>query len=149
MLKSVFIVGMDGAGRAAGWRVMCLIAFSALLGACGGAPARSSTYGPSGQRGIPVVAAENFYGDIAAQIGGPHISVTSILTDPNADPHLFEPDTSSGLAVAKAKVVLQNGLGYDAFMRKLEDAAPSSGRATVTMADVPGVHGKDGNPHPL
>src|SRR5438874_11718389 len=99
--------------------------------------------------GLRVVAAENFYGNIAAQIGGSHVSVTSILTDPNADPHLFEPDTSSGLAVAKAKVVLQNGLGYDAFMRKLEDAAPSSGRATVTMADVPGVHGKDGNPHPL
>ena len=94
-----------------------------------------------------MVAAENVYGDIAAQIGGPHVSVTSILTSPDADPHLFEPGTANGLAIAGAKVVLQNGLGYDAFMTKLEDAAPSGGRIVVTMADVLGVHGKDANPH--
>ena len=119
--------------------VIVLAATMLALSGCGGSP---TTKGK-----LDVVAAENVYGNIAAQIGGSHVSVTSILTDPNADPHLFEPDTSSGLAVAKAKVVLQNGLGYDAFMTKLEDAAPSSGRATVTMADVLGVHGKDTNPH--
>ena len=96
---------------------------------------------------LDVVAAENVYGNIAAQIGGPHVSVTSILKSPTADPHLFEPGTSSGLAVAGAKVVLQNGLGYDAFMTKLEDSAPSKSRIVVTMADVLGVHGKDANPH--
>jgi zinc/manganese transport system substrate-binding protein len=93
------------------------------------------------------VSAENVYGSIASQIGGSHVSVTSILTNPDADPHLFEPTSSSGLAVADAKVVLQNGLGYDAFMTKLEDAAPSKSRSVVTMADVLGVHGKDANPH--
>ena len=96
---------------------------------------------------LDVVAAENVYGNIASQIGGPHVSVTSILKSPNADPHLFEPGTSSGLALAGAKVVLENGLGYDAFMTKLEDAAPSRSRTVVTMADVLGVHGKDANPH--
>jgi zinc/manganese transport system substrate-binding protein len=110
-----------------------------LLGACGGST------GTSGQ--LAVLAAENTYGDIAAQIGGPHVSVTSILTSPSADPHLFEPGTSTGLAVADAKVVLQNGLGYDAFMTKLENAAPSKSRVVVTMADVLGVHGNDANPH--
>src|SRR5207248_1333760 len=55
--------------------------------------------------------------------------------------------TSNDLAVADAKVVLQNGLGYDAFMTKLENAAPSNDRVVVTMADVLGVHGKDANPH--
>src|SRR5436305_14870459 len=119
--------------------VIVLAATMLALSGCGGSP---TTEGK-----LDVVAAENVYGNIAAQIGGSHVSVTSILTDPTADPHLFEPDTSSGLAVAKAKVVLQNGLGYDAFMTKLEDAAPSNGRATVTMADVLGVHGKDANPH--
>ena len=49
--------------------------------------------------------------------------------------------------MSDAKVVLQNGLGYDAFMTKLENAAPSKGRIVVTMADVLGVHGKDANPH--
>jgi zinc/manganese transport system substrate-binding protein len=96
---------------------------------------------------LDVVAAENVYGSIASQIGGSHLSVTSILTSPDADPHLFEPGTSSGLAVAGAKVVLQNGLGYDAFMTKLEDAAPSKSRVVVTIAEVLGVHGKDANPH--
>jgi zinc/manganese transport system substrate-binding protein len=111
-----------------------------LLAGCGGGSATTNGR-------LNVVAAENVYGNIAAQIGGRHVSVASILTSPNADPHLFEPGTSNGLAVARAKVVLQNGLGYDAFMTKLENAAPSSGRIAVTIADVLGVHGKDANPH--
>jgi len=84
---------------------------------------------------------------MVSQIGGAHVAVTSILSDPNADPHLYEPGTSNGLAVAKAKLVVQNGAGYDAFMSKLESAAPSSSRIVVTIADVLGVHGKDANPH--
>jgi zinc/manganese transport system substrate-binding protein len=119
--------------------IVLAVTSAATLSGCGGSAAANGK--------LDVVAAENVYGNIAAQIGGPRVSVTSILTDPNADPHLFEPGTSSGLAVAKAKVVLQNGLGYDAFMTKLENAAPSSGRITVTIADVLGVHGKDANPH--
>jgi zinc/manganese transport system substrate-binding protein len=111
-----------------------------LLAGCG-----SSTASTSGR--VSVVAAENVYGNIASQIGGAHVAVTSILTSPTADPHLFEPGTSSGLAVAGAKVVLQNGLGYDAFMTRLENATPSKSRIVVTMADVLGVHGKDANPH--
>jgi zinc/manganese transport system substrate-binding protein len=96
---------------------------------------------------LDVVAAENVYGDIVSQIGGSHVSVTSILSDPNADPHLYEPGTRNGLAVAQARLVIQNGAGYDAFMQRLEDASPSSKRVVVTVADVLGVHGKDANPH--
>jgi zinc/manganese transport system substrate-binding protein len=120
-------------------RTVIVLAVTLLVSACG------SSTGAAGK--LDVVAAENVYGDIAAQIGGPHVSVTSILTSPSADPHLFEPGTASGLAVASAKVVLQNGLGYDAFMTRLENAAPSKNRVVVTMADVLGVHGKDANPH--
>jgi len=123
-------------------RTVLVITFPLLLlvSACGG-----SSRGATGR--LDVVAAENVYGNIAAQIGGPHVSVTSILTNPDADPHLFEPGTSSGLAVAGAKVVIQNGLGYDAFMAKLENAAPSKHRIVVTTADVLGIQGKDANPH--
>ena len=110
-----------------------------LATGCGSAAARSSALG--------VVAAESAYGDIVRQIGGAHVSVTSILSDPNADPHLYQPGTRSGLAVANARLVIQNGVGYDAFMTKLEDASPSSHRRVVTIADVLGVHGKDANPH--
>jgi zinc/manganese transport system substrate-binding protein len=96
---------------------------------------------------LNVVAAENFYGDIARQIGGSHVSVTSILSDPNADPHLFEPGTGNSLAVASADLVIQNGLGYDAFMQKLEKAAPSGHRIVITISEALGFHGTDANPH--
>jgi len=117
-----------------------VLVLTAFLAGCG-----SSAPSTSGR--VNVVAAENVYGNIASQIGGPHVSVTSLLTSPNADPHLFEPGTSSALAVSGAKVVLQNGLGYDAFMTRLENSSPSKSRSVVTMADVLGVHGKAGNPH--
>src|SRR5579872_2627194 len=119
--------------------ILVLTALAALTGACG---AGGATRG-----GLDVVAAENVYGDIAAQIGGSHVSVTSILSNPNADPHLYEPGTRNGLAVAQARVVIQNGLGYDTFMTKLEAAAPNPKRSVLTIADVLGVHGKDANPH--
>jgi zinc/manganese transport system substrate-binding protein len=119
--------------------VIVLAVTAALLSACGGSTRAAGT--------LDVVATENTYGNIAAQIGGPHVSVTSILTSPSADPHLFEAGTATGLAVATAQVVLQNGLGYDAFMTTLENASPSKSRVVVTMADVLGVHGKDANPH--
>jgi zinc/manganese transport system substrate-binding protein len=120
-------------------RTVIVLGVTLVLSACG-----SSTR-PAGA--LKVVAAENTYGNIATQIGGPHVAVTSLLTSPSADPHLFEPSSSSGLAVSGAKVVLQNGLGYDAFMTRLENSAPSTSRTVVTMADVLGVDGKDANPH--
>lgn len=112
---------------------------SALLAGCGGSS--------PGHAGLAVVASTNVYGDIARQIGGSHVHVTSILTSPNADPHLFEPATANGLAVAEASVVIENGVGYDDFMTKLEHATPSSKRRVLTIADVVGVHGHDANPH--
>jgi zinc/manganese transport system substrate-binding protein len=119
--------------------IIVSIVSCALLAACGGAGGGSS--------GLRVVAAENVYGDIAQQIGGAHVDVTSILSDPNADPHLFEPGSSNGLAVATARVVIQNGVGYDAFMTKLENASPSSKRSVLTIADLLGIQGRDANPH--
>jgi zinc/manganese transport system substrate-binding protein len=118
-------------------RIVLICVLLAAAG-CGGI-AKSST--------LPVVASTNVYGDIARQIGGSHVTVTSVLTDPNADPHLFEPGTANGLAVAHARVVIENGLGYDAFMSRLESSAPSSDRTVVTISDVLGVSGPDVNPH--
>lgn len=114
-------------------------ALTLSVAGCGGGARSSSS--------VPVVAAENVYGNIAAQIGGPHVSVTSILTNPNADPHLFAPGTATGLSVANAKVVIENGLGYDVFMTKLENAAPSKSRRVLTIARVLRISGPDANPH--
>ena len=122
-------------------RIIIVLICIACLAAAGCGQARS-TGGP-----VRVVAAENVYGDIVRQIGGSHVSVTSVLSDPNADPHLFEPGTRNGLAVSEAQLVIQNGLGYDAFMDKLERATPSSHRLVLTIADVLGVKGADANPH--
>ena len=68
---------------------------------------------------IAVVAAENFYGDLAAQIGGNHIAVTTILSNPDQDPHLFESSVSTAKAVAHAQIVIYNGVDYDGWMEKL------------------------------
>jgi zinc/manganese transport system substrate-binding protein len=103
--------------------------------------------GGNGGSALDVVASTNVYGNIAEQIGGPDAQVASVLSDPNADPHLFEPGTRNGLAVARAKLVIQNGAGYDDFMGRLEAASPSSSRIVVTIADVLGVHGRNANPH--
>ena len=119
-----------------------LVTAMALLGlgaaGCGGG---------SGGSALDVVASTNVYGDMAAQVGGSDVHVTSVLTNPNADPHLFEPGTQNGLAVAQASVLIQNGAGYDDFMSKLENASPSSSRIVVTIAEALGVHGRDANPH--
>lgn len=117
-------------------RTILVLTGAALLSGCGSQP-----------RGLQVVAGTNVYGDIAAQIGGAHARVTSVLSDPNADPHLFEPGTKNGLAVAQAKVTIANGLGYDAFMDKLQSASPSKSRVQLNVADLLGVTGKDANPH--
>lgn len=123
------------------------IALAVGLAAAGLGLAAGGSSSPLRGERVHVVAAENFYGDIAVQIGGSHVAVRSILIDPNADSHLFEPGTRNGLAVAQAALVIQNGVGYDSFMQKLEGAAPSSRRVVVTIADVLGVTGADRNPH--
>ena len=71
---------------------------------------------------VKVVAGENFWGNIAAQIGGPHVQVTSILSSPGTDPRLYESDVASALAVARARLVIANGAGYDDFMSQLRGA---------------------------
>ena len=123
--------------------LFAVLAGVAALTLAAGSPRSDRTVGGR----LRVVAGENVYGSIAAQIGGRRVHVTSVLTDPNADPHLFEPGTSTGLTVTDAAVVIQNGLGYDAFMNRLEQSAPSSHRIVVTIADALRVHGADANPH--
>jgi zinc/manganese transport system substrate-binding protein len=129
--------------KRATWRIPWLL-FAAMLAACG-STAEGHPQSISGDS-LKVVAAENVYGDIVRQIGGSDVHITSILTNPNSDPHLFEPGTAAGLAVAQARVVILNGVGYDAFMERLLAAAPQPDRVVVTMANV--LHVADGaNPH--
>jgi zinc/manganese transport system substrate-binding protein len=96
---------------------------------------------------VRVVAGENFWGNIAAQIGGRHVRVTSILTSPTADPHLYESDVSNAVAVAEAGLVIENGAGYDDFVTQLLGATRHRGRDVVSVQDVLGLTGPDVNPH--
>jgi len=75
---------------------------------------------------ITVVASTNVWGDIASQIGGEHINVTSILNDPSADPHTFETDARTISKVSSARYVITNGLGYDGFIDRLTNFSPTS-----------------------
>jgi zinc/manganese transport system substrate-binding protein len=96
---------------------------------------------------IKVVAAENFWGDIISQIGGSHVSVTSIISDPNTDPHLYESNAQNALAVSQASLIIENGLGYDDFIDKLTSASKSNGRDVIKVSSVLGISGNDANPH--
>lgn len=91
-----------------------------------------------------LVAAENIYGDVAAQIGGPDITVTSILHRPGQDPHLFEASASAARALADADITIEEGGGYDPWMDSLLDASPRRGRRSLVVATL--MH-KGGNPH--
>jgi zinc/manganese transport system substrate-binding protein len=92
------------------------------------------------------VAAENFWGSLAAQLGGPHVRVTSIINNPDADPHDYEPTAADGRAIAAAKLVIVNGVGYDPWATKLANTNAAAGRTALTVGDLVGA--KDGdNPH--
>jgi zinc/manganese transport system substrate-binding protein len=95
---------------------------------------------------VKVVAAENFYGDVAAQIGGANIAATSILTNPDQDPHLFEASAETAKALADAKVVIVNGVDYDPWMEKLLKANKASGRMEIVVGRLVGRKAGD-NPH--
>lgn len=94
----------------------------------------------------PIVAAENFYGDVAQQIGGPDVAVTSILSNPDADPHLFEASPSVARSLAGARLVIYNGLGYDPWMSRLLRSIGGGNRATIEVAALIGRIPGD-NPH--
>jgi zinc/manganese transport system substrate-binding protein len=95
---------------------------------------------------VKLVAAQNFWGSIAEQLGGEYVEVTSIVGDPEADPHLYESSASDSLAVAEADIAIVNGAGYDEFVDKLLDASPRADRNVIRIADLLRV-GQGGNPH--
>lgn len=98
------------------------------------------------EKPIPVVAAENFYGDIARQIGGERVSVVSIMSKPDQDPHLFETTPGIVRQIAAAQIVILNGANYDPWMDKLLTAAPRRERIVINAADIAGYKAGD-NPH--
>jgi zinc/manganese transport system substrate-binding protein len=123
------------------------ISLLVLLAACGGTSPTTASNNSSGNgKTIEVVAAENFWGSIASQVGGSHVHVTSMIVDPNADPHSYEPTTANARTIADAQYVIYNGAGYDPWMDKLLQSNPASGRKELNVGDLNGKHEGD-NPH--
>lgn len=102
--------------------------------------------GAAGSTGVSVVAAEEFWGSIARQLGGDHADVTSIIDDPETHAHDYEPRPSDGAAFATARIAIVNGIGYDRWATDLIDANRPAGQRVLTVGEVVGVD--DGaNPH--
>ena len=101
-------------GRPRGWSSPARSRSAAL-----GAGCSRSTVAPDARGRVRVVAAENFWGSIARQIGGDAVVVTSIVVNPDADPHDYEPTARDARAIASAQLVIENGIGYDPWAAQL------------------------------
>ncbi len=112
-----------------------------LVAGCGG----GANAGGSGGR-LGVVAAEDFWGSIAAQLGGDKVEVTSIISNPAADPHDYEPSAEDARTFAGARMTIVNGIGYDEWASKLLAANPVEGRTELEVGEVLGLASGD-NPH--
>jgi len=126
-------------------KVLVGVLLAAIALVCAGT--RLSTVGAATKgSGLRVVAAENFWGSIAAQLGGNRVRVTSVITSPATDPHDYEPTAADARTMAGAQLAIVNGIGYDPWAGKLIAANPVHGRVVLTVGDLVGVK-PGGNPH--
>jgi zinc/manganese transport system substrate-binding protein len=144
--------------------IVAIVAIGILVFNHGSIAGTSSPTGTGSASGtvLQVVAAENFWGSLVSQIGGTHVQVLSIVSDPNADPHEYESNAADARAVATANYVIENGAGYDSWMDKLLSAggtsngsasdgsgsgsAAASSQKVLNVANLVGVQ-EGGNPH--
>jgi len=126
--------------------LLSLIVFAGLaLAGCGRSGPRAVAKGGSGPR-FSTVAAESFWGSIAAQLGGPRVAVRSIVDDPGVDPHSYQPTAADARASTDASVAVVNGLGYDPWAGELLQASPSPRRAVIDVGTALGLPA-GANPH--
>jgi zinc/manganese transport system substrate-binding protein len=105
-------------------------------------PAGASTPGV-----VNAIGTENEYANVLSQIGGKYVSVSSILNNPNTDPHTFEASPQVAQEVASARLIVQNGVGYDPWMSRIESASPSTGRHVLVVQQLLGLPDSTPNPH--
>jgi zinc/manganese transport system substrate-binding protein len=120
---------------------------ASATGLAGGVSALPASAAPHASAKIVAVGAENEYANVIGQIGGKYVAVTAIMSDPNTDPHTFEASPSVARVVAAAQLVVQNGVGYDDFMTKIESASPSASRKVINVQKLRGLPDSTPNPH--
>jgi zinc/manganese transport system substrate-binding protein len=126
-------------------RTLAVLSAAALVGALAACSGGASATADDGT--VKVVAATNVYGDIAKTIGGSHVTVTSIIDDPDKDPHEYQADARTQLAISKAKVVIENGGGYDDFVGTMLKASKNTKALVVNAVQLSGFAGDDVNEH--
>lgn len=132
-----------------GVALLAALAIAGGLAGCGGSGSPAAGLGASTAGGpgkFEVVAAENFWGSIAAQLAGDRARVSSIIVNPHTDPHSYEPTAQDARTMAGARLAIVNGIGYDNWAPRLLEASPLSGRVVLSVGRVLGLKEGD-NPH--
>jgi zinc/manganese transport system substrate-binding protein len=128
------------------------LAAALLASACSSSPATSSAAGGAPSASAPsatitAIGAENEYADVISQVGGKYVRASSIMSDPNTDPHTFEASPAVAREISAAKLVVQNGVGYDDWATTIENAAPSAGRKVINVQQLLDLPDSTPNPH--
>jgi zinc/manganese transport system substrate-binding protein len=127
--------------RLAGLTIAALALVALVLAGCG------TSVGASSPGVINAIGAESQYANVISQIGGNYVHASSILNNPNTDPHSFESSPSVAREVAGAELIVQNGLGYDDFMSKIESATSGSSRHLLVVQHLLKLPNSTPNPH--
>jgi zinc/manganese transport system substrate-binding protein len=124
-----------------------LCAAAAVAASAAGCGSSGASTDADGTTVINAIGAENEYANVLSQIGGRYVHVSSILNNPNTDPHTFEASPSVAAEVSAAQLIVQNGVGYDTFMNKIESASPNSRRKVIIVQNLLGLPDDTPNPH--
>src|SRR5690242_2725298 len=131
-------------------RPSAILAWAALAGAAllaAGCTSSSAAGQPGADGKIIAVGAENEYADVIAQVGGKYVQASSIMSNPNTDPHTFEASPAVAREISSAKLIVQNGVGYDNWATTIENAAPSDGRQVINVQQLLKLPDSTPNPH--
>jgi zinc/manganese transport system substrate-binding protein len=109
--------------------------------------ASTSSAGASSTATITAIGAENEYASVISQVGGKYVQASSIMSNPSTDPHTFEASASVAQQVTSAKLIVQNGVGYDDWATTIENAAPGNGRKVINVQQLLGLPNSTPNPH--
>ena len=139
--------------RSGALAVVLPLAAALLASACSSSSPSSSASGPgttaaaASTAKITAIGAENEYADVIAQVGGKYVQASSILSNPNTDPHTFEASPAIGREMSAAKLIVQNGVGYDDWAATIENADPADGRQVIDVQQLLGLPDSTPNPH--
>jgi zinc/manganese transport system substrate-binding protein len=124
---------------------VAMVAVAVLATACSAGPDPAAT--TDSARVIVAVGAENEYANVISQIGGKYVQATAVESNPNTDPHTFEASPGVAKAISSAQLVVQNGVGYDSYMNKIEAASPNPARKVISVQNLLGLPDNTPNPH--